>query len=167
MLGKSCWHTWTTFDGNGTSSRHAGQGFVYANGFYIVGDKDTGDICTLDPDVGYDTTSDRTVIVERTTPHVGSEMKTAFHKLLTLDFAVGTTSLQSYDPQVMLQFSDDGGKTWSDEVWTSCGKIGEYALRVQFDQLGSAQSRVYRIRGSSDQYWALSGASLEVSVGYF
>lgn len=167
MLGKRAWHTWRTFDGNGTSSRHAGQGFVFVNGFYITGDNVDGNLYTLDADYGADGDASRSVIVERTTPHVGDEMKTFFHKLLTIDFATGTIALQSYDPQVMMQFSDDGGKTWSDEIWLSCGKIGEYALRVQFDQLGSAQSRVYRIRGSSDQYWACSGASIDVSPGYF
>ena len=46
----------------------------------------------------------------------------------------GTASSITYgggtDPQVMIQWSDDGGKTWGNEHWLSCGKMGEFGKRV-------------------------------------
>lgn len=167
MMGRACWHTWNSFDGNGSFTRNIGQGFLYFSGYYVTGDYAEGNLCILSMTENFDVTSDRSVIVERTSPHLSAEMKTIFHSQLIFDFATGTTEVQSLDPQVMMQFSDDGGKTWSDERWESCGRIGEYQLKVQFDQLGSTNSRVYRIRGSDDQYWALSGASIDVEPGLY
>lgn len=37
-----------------------------------------------------------------------------------------------YDPQVMLQISKDGGKTYGPEQWASAGKQGDYTKRVRF-----------------------------------
>ncbi len=37
-----------------------------------------------------------------------------------------------YDPQVMLQVSTDGGKTFGTEQWASAGKQGDYTARVRF-----------------------------------
>lgn len=36
------------------------------------------------------------------------------------------------DPQVMMRFSKDGGKTWGPERWRSMGAIGRYADRVRW-----------------------------------
>jgi hypothetical protein len=54
------------------------------------------------------------------------------------------------DPQVMLQYSDDGGRSYSNEtLTTSMGAIGATQTRVQFDRLGISRDRVFRI-GISD-----------------
>jgi hypothetical protein len=54
------------------------------------------------------------------------------------------------DPQVMLQYSDDGGRSYNNEaLTTSMGAIGATRTRVQFDRLGRSRDRVFRI-GVSD-----------------
>lgn len=167
QLGKPCWHTWQSFDGNGTLGRWAGVGLVYFNGFYVTGDADSGTLCVLDADTGYDISPTRPICVERAGPVISSELRTQFFSTLTLDFAVGTTTDLTLSPKVLLQISDDGGRTWSDERWEECGQTGQFGLRVQFDQLGSGASRVFRIRGSDNQYWALCGAYLSAEEGMF
>jgi hypothetical protein len=57
---------------------------------------------------------------------------------------VGLITGQGSDPQVMLQFSDDGGRTWSSERWRSLGRIGEYRTRTRWLRNGSARDRIYR-----------------------
>ena len=49
-------------------------------------------------------------------------------------------------PQLMLQWSDDGGHTWSHEHWVVAGPIGEYRYRALWRRLGRSRDRVYRIR---------------------
>jgi len=44
-----------------------------------------------------------------------------------------------------MQYSDDGGRTWSAERWANMGRIGEYTRRVRFQQLGMFYQRMFQI----------------------
>jgi hypothetical protein len=69
---------------------------------------------------------------------------------LFIDFetGVGLTSGQGSDPQAMLRVSRDGGRTWGEEMWKTLGAIGEYKTRVEWDQFGSSESFVFKVRVS-------------------
>ena len=71
-----------------------------------------------------------------------------------------------YNPEVMLRFSDDGGHTWSNEHWSSIGKIGEYGRRVFWRRLGMTlklRDRVYEISMTAPVKIAIMGAELLLS----
>jgi hypothetical protein len=78
------------------------------------------------------------------------------HNALELDVATGTglnvaSTDRTYDPQVMLSWSDDGGHTWSNERTLPVGKQGEWNKQVRFTRLGMARTmrgRRYRIAHS-------------------
>ena len=74
------------------------------------------------------------------------------------------THFDAINPQCILQYSDDGGITWSNERYCSLGSTGQYLNRVIFYQLGTARNRVYRVVdvGSSA---GISGADLIVMPG--
>jgi len=84
---------------------------------------------------------------ERRAPCLMNENKRVFYSSFELDMEIGlgTSTGQGSDPQVMMQFSNDGGKTWSSERWRSAGKIGRYDTRVMWDRLGQARRRVFRV----------------------
>jgi hypothetical protein len=66
---------------------------------------------------------------------------------LTVDSGQGTISGQGSDPKVILDWSDDGARTWSNEVWRSIGKIGKYKKGTVWNRLGRASfNRVFRIK---------------------
>jgi hypothetical protein len=67
---------------------------------------------------------------------------------LFIDFetGVGLTSGQGSDPQAMLRVSRDGGRTWGEEMWKTMGEIGQYKTRVEWDQFGSSESFVFKVR---------------------
>jgi Neuraminidase (sialidase) len=65
-----------------------------------------------------------------------------------MEAGAGLTSGQGSDPQIMLDWSDDGGRTWSNELWRSAGKIGEYRHRAIWNRLGRFRRRTLRIRKS-------------------
>jgi hypothetical protein len=74
--------------------------------------------------------------------------------------------VQGSDPQVMLRWSDDGGRTWSNEHWRSMGKIGETGRRVLWRRLGMTvklRDRVYEVSGTDPVKIAIMGAELIVS----
>jgi len=69
------------------------------------------------------------------------------------------------DPQAVLEWSDDGGHTWSNEHWTSIGQIGEYKNRARWRRLGRSRERIYRVTISDDVKTVIIGAHLEAQVG--
>lgn len=97
-----------------------------------------------------------------TSPAIAQENQYIPHDRLELIFeqGVGLTSGQGSDPQVMLQFSDDGGRTWSNEKWRALGRIGEYKTRTVWNRLGHSRDRVYRYAISDPVRRTLIGATL-------
>jgi hypothetical protein len=69
------------------------------------------------------------------------------------------------DPQAMLEWSDDGGHTWSNEHWASIGKMGEYRKRVKWRRLGRSRDRVFRLTITDPVKVVIIGATAEVTVG--
>lgn len=67
----------------------------------------------------------------------------------------GNTVDPASDPQVLLSFSDNGGRTFGDTLARSFGKIGEYNTRCIWDQLGRVpRSRMYRFEVADPVKWA-------------
>jgi len=159
------WHERRYLNENDVWERHLGEGHVYFKGFHIVGDyrDEDGVLYSLDE---YEFTDDGNPLVrERTSPHISTNMTRMFYNSVTFDFYTGNTTDLTLDPTVMVQYSSDGGHNWSNEMWVSAGKTGEYDRKVSLYRLGSARNRVFRVRCSDPIYWALSGASINVDVG--
>lgn len=86
-----------------------------------------------------------------------------------LVFDTGTSALlpttQGSDPQIMLQTSRDGGKTWGNEQWRSAGKIGTFQTRVIWQRLGQARNFVPRITMTDPVAFRICDALIDVAVG--
>jgi hypothetical protein len=65
-----------------------------------------------------------------------------------LEAGVGLLSGQGSDPKIILDWSDDGGHTWSNARYLSIGGIGEYGYRCLAHHLGTSRNRVFRVRAS-------------------
>lgn len=78
-------------------------------------------------------------------PAVTDNNRLLNHSKLELLFetGVGTTLGQGSSPDIMLRWSDDGGRTWGNIVTRTLGRIGEHKILVSFDRLGRAKDRVY------------------------
>lgn len=50
------------------------------------------------------------------------------------------------DPQIMLRYSDDGGRNWSNEMWRSMGLVGDYRRRAIWRKLGQFRQRQMHLR---------------------
>jgi hypothetical protein len=71
-----------------------------------------------------------------------------------------------YNPEVMLRWSDDGGHTWSNEHWSSVGKLGAYGHRTFWRRLGMTmklRDRVYELSGTDPVKTSIMGAELLIS----
>jgi hypothetical protein len=66
---------------------------------------------------------------------------------IDVDAGVGTTTGQGADPQIMLDWSDDGGHSWSQlQRWRSLGRKGANRQRVRWGRLGSFRQRSLRLQ---------------------
>jgi len=104
---------------------------------------------------------------ERIFPHLSQEQFWQFFSMLQLDLetGVGLSEGQGSDPQVMLQWSDDGGHTWSNEHWVSAGRQGQYTARAIWRMLGRSRDRVWKIAMSDPVKWAVLSAYTQVQKG--
>ncbi len=77
--------------------------------------------------------------------------------------------VQGSDPAVMLDWSNDGGHTWSSESWAladaGSGEIGDYSKRVIWNRLGSFRQRVFRVKITDPVKIRLIDAQIEVESG--
>lgn len=125
---------------------------------HIVGDRATGQLFTLNPDRMFD--DDTLIRRVRRAPHIVSSLNRVRYDGLRLDIqtGLGLSTGQGEDPQVMMRYSDDGGRTWGNERWKSAGKIGEYKRLVEWSRLGTARQRVFEVTFSDPVPWAVMNA---------
>ena len=65
------------------------------------------------------------------------------------------------DPQIVLQISNDGGRTWGGERATSLGKIGDYRRVVRWRRNGRSNNRAFRVICSAPVRVALIECDLD------
>ena len=69
------------------------------------------------------------------------------------------------DPQAILDWSDDGGRTWSNEIWTSIGRLGEYNNRSVWRRLGQSRNRLFRLTEANEVESVVVGAYADIRAG--
>lgn len=135
----------------------------------IVGDWENGNLYVLDLDT-YTDNGDPIPRI-RTCPHIADKnYNWVFYHSLHVDMQTGVgldgpLAAQGTDPQAMLQWSDDGGHSWSNELWTGIGKIGERTRRVKWRRLGRSRDRVFRVTVTDPVKVVFIGASVVTTVG--
>jgi len=87
------------------------------------------------------------------------------HFELIMETGTGLVQGQGSDPVIMLSFSDDGGETFSTEMWGQVGQMGKGIFKVEWSVLGSAMSRIFRIRTSDPVHYSIHAATADVEVG--
>lgn len=142
------WHEWQSYvvndDGRINWGRHRSNcGCKFGND-YVVGDYQNGKVLTLDINTYTDNGNEIQRI--RVSPVVNKEMFNVVWHRLQIDFesGVGLATGQGSDPIVNLDWSDDGGHTWSNKHPAKIGKIGNYRQRVVWRRLGKSRNRVLR-----------------------
>lgn len=78
---------------------------------------------------------------------------------LLADMGRGLATGQGSDPQVMMRWSDDGGRTWSNEHWRSLGDRGKYAARARWNRMGTFRERCFDIQVTDPVPFAVMGLS--------
>jgi hypothetical protein len=104
---------------------------------------------------------------ERIFPHIGQEQMRQFFSKLQIDLYAGNgiSTGQGSDPLLEIDWSDDGGHTWSDIHFVQTGAIGAFRTRAILRRMGSSRDRVYRIACSDPVQWSIINGFLDATLG--
>ena len=156
--------TWHERESEGVNVWRATRGVAFAGGV-VAGDAVDGRLWLLDPTYPYE--GDEQIIRVATGTCFHSEGRKVFFSRMNADFetGVGLNAGQGSDPAVWLSWSDDGGRTFSNDATAGLGAIGQYRTRVEWRRLGSARERVFRLQWSDPVYTTLIAANVEAEPG--
>lgn len=138
-----------------------------AENLNVVGDRLTGDVYTMSIAVATDVDGAGIRRLRRFRAFSDNE-RYVFYSNLQIDMETGTALAtgQGSDPQLMLSWSNDGGQTFSSEIWTGVGLRGQYGARAIFrGSLGRARNRVFDLIVSDPIPWRLNSAFIDAAQG--
>ena len=84
---------------------------------------------------------------------------------LMMDTGVGINDGQGEEPKIMMRTSNDGSKTWSDELWQDLGKQGEFQKEVTWNRVGYGRSLIIELTISDPVKRAILGAFVTPTTG--
>lgn len=161
-IAQGLWHERQSFGQN----RWNPNSIVNFAGKTLVGDFSNGKIYSLEPYVYTDAGTPIQRLVQGATTWEESMRITHDRIHLDIDTGVGLDGIgQGTDPQVVMQYSDDGGNKWSSERQRSFGKIGKYATRCLWRRNGQSRQRIYQFKITDPVPVRINGAYADVRIG--
>lgn len=159
------WHTRESLNASSSIVPCRVSSAVSAYSVIMVGDSLDNQIGVLDRDV-YDEYAEDELPRRFTTPHIDNEGQPFFLDSVELvcETGVGLASGQGSNPLVSMQWSLDGGRTFTDntEREIGIGAVGAYGTRVIWNQLGRVYREVcFKFSMSDPVKWAV--AKVEVN----
>ncbi len=154
---------------SGTYMAHRSMSHTFNFGMHLVGDWASGNIYVMSSELYTD--DGNPIRGYRRSPTLSKDNKRIRFHQFELDPEVGLgppIPLTDGDgnprpPQVMLRWSDDAGKTWSNEYLLSVGSVGDYNQRVVMRMLGQARKRVWEVAWTDPIPWRFADAYIEAT----
>ena len=149
------------------SSLYQGSSIINAYGKTMVADSDNGQVYKLDLDTY--TNNDEPLQRVRVTQSVNGDLLRAKGERiqmsclkLIMETGVGLIDGQGDDPRIMIEYSDDGGRTWNSGSWPRVGRLGEFTLQVEWFDLGSFYERIFRISTTDPVNYSIYSATIDL-----
>jgi hypothetical protein len=148
-----------------TVNRHVGNTYAYFNGKHLIGDyRANGKIYHMDSD--YYDDDGVNLVAFRTTKYAqdDEELRNVFFSQLQIDMETGVGAGVVAEPQAVLSWSDDGGRSWASDRVGIMGRTGEYTARVIWRRLGRSRARVFRLTISDPVKRVITGAYVKAGL---
>lgn len=149
----------------GQYERHRADNHVFAFGKHLMGDYANGKIYHQSLSILDD---DGDVIRRiRQSPTIFDEvdLNYIYYTRFQLDMETGVGNDTDANPKVWLEWSDDGGHTWSNQHIREAGKVGKYKHRAIWRALGRGRDRVWRVGTTAKVKLMLIGAYIGAEKG--
>jgi len=149
----------------GDLERHRSNNHIYFGSTNVVGDYANGNVYALD--LNYYSDNGSPMLSRRAAAVLYADGKRQFFKALQIEMeeGIGLTTGQGSDPQAVLDWSDDNGKTWSNEHWATIGALGKYGTGIKWNRLGAGRDRVFRVSITDPIKRVIVGATIEGAAG--
>jgi hypothetical protein len=142
-------------DGVAGWGRHRANCHATLNNKHYVGDYSNGKIYEMSTDYYDDAGQEiKRVLYSK---EIESGLERTFFPSISIQVEPGVGLESGLDPQIMLEFSSDGGHVWSNEMWRSAGLVGQYTRRAIWHQQGSGFRRMYRATFTDPVEWRILG----------
>ena len=152
------WHERAYLHASGELRRVRPRCHLYFAGQNLVGDYENGAVYAYDLDTYSDNGNPLPAIRACSTLQNNLEVLKTGSFQLDMDTGVGLATGQGSNPQAMLRWSKDGGKTWSSALWRSFGAIGEYSKRAIWRRVGGGRRSVFEVTITDPVKRAITGA---------
>jgi len=159
-LSTGLWHEWIRHGDLWSRWTH----HAFFNNQHIVGGPD-GILATLSSSVYTDlgTQIDRKMI---SPVYDADGQPLRVSKLeIEIDAGRGLTSGQGSDPMMMIRWSKDAGRTWSNERLRSIGKVGQYNARTIVRNLGRAREWAFEVSYADPTPYTIIKAYADTTAG--
>jgi len=160
-LTTSLWHTRAS---GANDLRHRANCFVMFDEKRLVGDYDNGTIYEYDLGAYDDDGTTLRAIRAAQSTHANRKLMRFNSFEIEFEAGVGLAVGQGSDPQAMLEWSVDGGHTWSNEHWTDIGKIGKYKTRAIWRRLGMGRDFIPKVTISDPVKRVMISAHLDAEA---
>ena len=158
------WHE-RIFVDNATNmqEQHRGSCHFFFNQKNMIGDRASGKIYQQSLSF-FDHDGDEMHRI-RVSPHQQDEKRNISFSSFELDVETGRglTTGQGSDPQIMMKYSNDGGRTYSAEKWVSLGALGKYKTRARWSRCSSARDRVWHVRYTEPTFFQINEATINAT----
>ena len=164
------WHERARWNpASGLYERDRANFHMYVFGKHLVSDYEDGSL--YEQSLSFNDDGEFLIKRTRTLPYFTSDLEFLYFSFFQIDMQTGVglstdANIANTDPQISLSWSDDGGHTWSTELKTPLGKIGEYNTRAIWRRLGRSRSRVWSVAIVANVQVHLIAAHQKASKGY-
>lgn len=159
---------WTNLSYGVDGDQYLLSDYIFIYDKHLVADRRNGNIYEMD----FETFTDNGDVIQRKrqTASIDSRLagipkgRAMTMSSLTLEIEKGV-SLVSGEATLIMEYSDDGGHTWSSERWQTIGEQGDYTRVIEWFGLGTFKTRVFRFTMTDSVNWVLINLKANVEVG--
>jgi hypothetical protein len=151
------------------SNKYQGQSIISAYGKNIVADADNGNVYELDFNTY--TNNDEPLQRIRVTQSANGDLLNSKGKRVQMsavkfimETGVGLIDGQGDKPRIMIEYSDDGGRSWNGGSWPEVGRLGEFTLQVEWFDLGTFYDRIFRMSTTDPVNYSLYSATIDLRL---
>ncbi len=158
---------WTNLTFGEYNDAYLAYSYIKMYGKHLIADRRNGELLQLD----FDAFTDNGEVIQRrrqtvalTAKLLGLPGRRVTMNWLRILLEPGVSQINS-PANMIMEYSDDDGHTWSSELWSSVGPLGDYEYMVEWAQLGTFYKRMFRFTMTDPVKWVLIDAVADVEVG--
>ena len=147
-----------------------GSSIISAYSKNYVADGDNGNVYLLDLDT-YENNGE-SIKRTRVTSNIDARLVggalgdavTMSSVIISMETGVGLIVGQGDNPRIIVEASYDGGRTWAAGAWPKVGRLGEFVLKVKWDNMKTFYDCMLRISSTDPVNYSVYSANIDLKL---